>query len=132
MTLPPGHINDTSNSMKLNLYVYQFQQPKIDQRSVLLNGIRITPANTAKYHGMSFHLMPSSTGRRKSRRNKGNRKSNSKKCTGCSDADPDCQCTISCCYINKCFDQYGHTVPNYGDMRKKAISTEYRGIRIKH
>jgi hypothetical protein len=26
-------------------------------------------------------------------------------------------------YTNKCCDQYGHMVSNYGDVRKKAIST---------
>jgi hypothetical protein len=64
--------------------------------------------------------MPSSDGRRTLRRNKRNCKSNSKKCTGCSDADPNCQRTISCSYINMCCDQYGHTVSNYGEVQKKS------------
>jgi hypothetical protein len=29
-----------------------FTDQKNDQRSILLNGVRIPPANTAKYHGM--------------------------------------------------------------------------------
>jgi hypothetical protein len=36
------------------------------------------------------------------------------------DADPNCQCTISCSYINKCCYQYGHMVSNYGDVQKKC------------
>jgi hypothetical protein len=47
-------------------------------------------------------------------------KSNCKKCTGSLDADPNCQCTISCSYINKCCDQYGQMVSNYGDVQKKS------------
>jgi hypothetical protein len=67
-----------------------------------------------------WHLMPSSVGRSTSRRNKVKWKWNFEKCTGCSDADPNCQCTISCPYINKCCDQYGHMVSNYGDTYKKT------------
>jgi hypothetical protein len=55
--------------------------------------------------------------------NKGNCKSNCEKYTGCSDAEPDCQCTISCSYINKCCDQYGHMVFSHGDVRWKVLWT---------
>jgi hypothetical protein len=66
-----------------------FTNQKIDQRSIL-NGVRIPPANTARYLGMTI---PSSIARHTSRKNKGNCKSNSEKCTGSSDADPNCQHT---------------------------------------
>jgi hypothetical protein len=69
-------------------------------------------------------LMPSSNRRRKSRRNIGNCKPNSEKSTGCSAADPNCHCTISCSYINKCCDHYGHMVSNYGDVWKKKSNID--------
>jgi hypothetical protein len=31
-----------------------------------------------------------------------------------------CQCTISCSYISKFCDQYGHMVSNYGEVPKKS------------
>jgi hypothetical protein len=71
-----------------------------------------------------WHFMPSSVGRCTSKRNKGDCKSNSEKCTDCSDADPNCQCTISCSYINKCCDQYGHMMSHYGDVRKKKSNID--------
>jgi hypothetical protein len=94
---------------------------KIDQRSILLNGVRIPVANIANYLGMTLDAQLRWKAHVKKK--EGNCKSNSEKCTGRSDVDPDCQCTISCSYINKCCDQYGHMVSNYGDVRKKSIST---------
>jgi hypothetical protein len=115
MISSPGHPHGASNSMKLNL------RQKIDQRSILLKGVRITPANTANYLGMTLDAGLSWKAR--ITKKQGNCKSNSEKCTGCSDADPNCQYTVSCSYINKCCDQYGYMVSNYGDVQKKAIST---------
>jgi hypothetical protein len=112
----PGHVNGASNSTKLNLRISVAPTKRLisDQFFLMALGYHLPLQQST-----SEWLDAKPRWKVHTRRNKGKCKSNSEKCTGRSDADPDCQCTISCSYINKCCDQYGHMVTSCGDVRKK-------------
>jgi hypothetical protein len=114
---PPGHVNSALNSMERNLRI-SISPSKIlirDQFFLKALGYHLPIQQSTS----EWSLMPSSDGRSTSRRNKGNCKSNSEKCTGCSEADPNCQCTIICSYINSAATSIDIIVSNCGDVRKK-------------
>jgi hypothetical protein len=107
-------------SSKLNetKFTYiNFTNQKIDQRSILLNGVRIPPVNIAMCLGITLDAKLRWKAHIKKKQEELQIKF--RKMYWCSDADLNCKCTISCFYLNNSCDQYGQTVSNCGDVQKK-------------
>ena len=124
------HENGELNSMKQNQRTLISPNKQIEERTILLNGLRIKPANTQRSTS-EWHLMLSYDGKPTSRWKKRNCNTNFEKCSGCSE-DPICHYPISYYFINKYCDQYGHMVSNYGDVRKNHILSWSNTIKIEY
>jgi hypothetical protein len=98
-----------------------FTNQKLDQRSILLNDVRIPPANTAKCLGMTLDAKLRCKAHIKKKREELQIKF--RKMYWPLGRRSELSMYNKLLLYTQCCDQYGHLVSNYGNLRENAIST---------